>query len=81
MMTTQNDNHTATSDGLDHLRRTGGAARWGKGIKPEDYKKLGTAQAIARATAIQAGKLWPPAVAPTRREQFRDWARTGRKAG
>ena len=78
---TTTDNHTTTSDGLDHFRRTGGAARWGKGISQADYKKLSMAQAIARATAIRAGKPWPSAVAPTRREQFRDWARIGRKVG
>ena len=72
------DDHTATSDGLDHLRRTGGAARWGKGIKPEDYKKLSTAQAMVRALAIKAGQPWPSLVAPTRRQQFAEWARIGR---
>ena len=72
------DDHTATSDGLDHFRRTGGDKRWGKGISAEDYKKLGTAKAILRAEAMKAGKPWPPAVAPTRRQQFAEWARIGR---
>jgi hypothetical protein len=79
-MTIRQDYTPATQDGLEMYRKTGGDKRWGKGISQADYKKLSTEKAMARAVAIRAGKPWPPAVAPTRRQQFAEWANIGRKA-
>jgi hypothetical protein len=79
-MTIRQDYTPATQDGLEMYRKTGGDRRWGKGISQADYKKLSTEKAMARAEAIRAGKPWPSAAAPTRRQQFAEWARIGRKA-
>ena len=77
---TMTDDHTAPSDGLEMYRKTGGDRRWGKGISQVDYAKLSMEKRMARAEAMKAGKPWPPAVAPTRRQQFAEWARIGRNA-
>jgi len=76
-MTTRQDYTPPGGDGLDQYRKTGGERRWGKNISQADYAMLSTEKKMARATAMKAGRAWPPAVAPTRREQFRDWARVG----
>ena len=70
----------AAFDGLDHFRKTGGDKRWGRGISAEDYRKLSTANAIARARALKAGLPWPPATPPTRAEQQRAWSNVGQRA-
>jgi hypothetical protein len=78
-MTPRRDYTPPGGDGLDQYRKTGGERRWGKGICQADYAMLSIGKKMARATAMKAGKPWPPPIAPTRREQFRDWARVGQQ--